>query len=332
MRPVRRVVCIGGGTGLAQVLKGLAGRPLRVTGVVGVTDNGGHSGVLRRSLGLPAVGDVRSCLAELARDPFWKQLLSHRFRGGELEGVSTGNLILAALCLREGSLSSALKSLTPRLELAAELLPVSDGNGHVCAKLASGRIVRGEWEIILRRPKLPVERLFHEPKLRTQPEVLERIRRAELVVFAPGCLLTGILSAVLTGGLREALARSRAVKLQVVNLMTQPGQTDGLGATGHVSEFERLSGVRPDVVVVNSSRPDAALVRRYGEHGARVVEDDIGPGFPARVVRGDFLERVGAAELKLYSRGGGTWAARPHFIRHDSKALARAIVSFLGAS
>jgi len=106
---MRRIVCLGGGTGQSQLLKGLRAFQGRVTGVVGVTDEGGHTGLLRKALGIPAVGDLRNCLENLdGGRTLLGGVLAHRFREGALSGVSTGNLVLAALCRREGKLSVAV--------------------------------------------------------------------------------------------------------------------------------------------------------------------------------------------------------------------------------
>src|ERR1041384_4806706 len=126
--PVRRkrVVCIGGGTGQSQVLRGLARDPLDITALVGVTDNGGHSGLLRKIFGIPQVGDIRNCLASLASDDrVFAELLRYRFREGELDGVSLGNLIVCALIRLKGSLSEGIDALRRELGVAHTILPVS---------------------------------------------------------------------------------------------------------------------------------------------------------------------------------------------------------------
>jgi uncharacterized cofD-like protein len=329
---VKRVVCIGGGTGLAQVLKGLSGSRLELTGVVGVTDNGGHTGVIRRALDMPAVGDLRSCLAALAdRRGLWPHLLGHRFHRGELDGVSTGNMMLAALYEREKSLSGAVRALTRELALPMDILPVSDAASQVCARLSGGRVVKGEWEIILRKPRAPVARLFHGPPLPALPEVRRRLASADAVVLAPGCLLTGTISTLLADGVTEAIRRSKARLIQIVNLMTQPGQTDGFGARAHAEELERLSGLRPDALIVNTALPEKKLLARYSEAGAELVADDLGFDSSWEAVRGDYLERLTEESLAGYRRGGeGRWHGRPHFIRHDARALAKALLKALG--
>jgi uncharacterized cofD-like protein len=173
--------------------------------------------------------------------------------------------------------------------------------------------VRGEWEIIRRRPRTPIAKLFHSPAISATPEALRAIRRADLVVIGPGSLRTALVSVLLARGLTAAMKRKRVAF--ILNILTQPGQTDGFTAREHVEEISRYLGRRPDVVIANSKRPpDWALGK------AKFVDP---AGLEARTA--DLLERVRRSDLKRRARPSA-YVAGPHLVRHDPRKLARAIL------
>jgi len=305
------IVTIGGGTGHPIVLEAL----LRFTR--DVTDNGGHSGVVRHSLGLPQVGDLRNCLAALVpKESPWKTLLGHRFSQGELDGVALGNLVLAAFTVEAASLFEAASRVRGMAGIKVPVLPVSDGNAHICAELVDGRVIEGEWEIIRRVPRTEVRRLFHRPALRARPEVLEAVRAAKGIVLAPGSLRTGIISVLLAEGMREAFEENPCPKVYVMNIVCQPGNSDGFTAKRHVEEIARYLGHSPDRVIVNEGEIPADMLEHYRRQGCERVVDDLGRA-PGYVYRGDLVER--AKDWQKHARAGAGLLAGPHFIRHDAK-------------
>ena len=325
------MVCIGGGTGQSQILRGLARFPLDITALVGVTDNGGHSGQLRRLFGIPQVGDIRNCLASLADEQgLLPELLRYRFREGDLDGASLGNLLVCSLIRIKGSLSAAIDALRVELGVPHTILPVSDQSTHICAELADGRMVRGEWEIIRREPRAPIRRLFHWPVVNCLPECIRAIAHADLIVFCPGSFMTGILSALLTRGIQTAIRVSRARKVQIVNVMTQPGQTDGMSARDHIEVLSQYLGIAPDAAVVNSKRPPRAWLKAYRKDGSEPVRLDVEGLRETRVVQADLLEPQGKDVLTLYARAAGEgMVAGAHFIRHDPVKLGRVLRSLI---
>jgi uncharacterized cofD-like protein len=333
-RRKRRIVCIGGGTGQSQILRALAADPVEITALVGVTDNGGHSGRLRKLFGIPQVGDIRNCLASLAPEGrLLSELLRWRFAEGDLEGVSLGNLLVCALIRSKGSLSAAVGALAAELGVPHRILPVSDQSTHICAELADGRMVRGEWEIIRRVPRAPIRRLFHWPVVNCLPDCIREIAHADLIVFSPGSLMTGIISAFLTRGILPALRVSRALKVQVVNIMTQPGQTDGMSARDHIETLSQYLGTAPDAAIVNRRRPPRRWLAAYAKEGSEPVRLDVEGLRETRVIQADLLEPEGKDVLRLYERASAAGAAAgPHFIRHDPEKLGRLLRSLLSAT
>ena len=322
------IVTLGNGTGQATLLRGLQAYGCEVTAIVGVTDNGGHSGQLRRLLHIPQVGDTRQCLgALLEATSVWGQLLRYRFTEGELRGVSVGNLILAALAQQHGSLQAAVEEVRQAAGLRQRVLPVSDGDVHIGAELQDGRCVIGEWEIIQRQPQTPIVRLFLQPPVAAHPAVLEAMARADLVVICPGTLLTGTLAILLHPGIQEVMTASPAPCAYVCNLMTQPGQTDGYTARQHLAVLTAYLGRHVDAVVLNNGPLPPEALALYAQQGAHPVVNDL-TAADVSLYLADLAERPDAATLRSYMRPQAPgMAAGLHLIRHEAQRLAAQIMA-----
>jgi uncharacterized cofD-like protein len=318
-----RIVTFGGGTGQATLLRGLRAYDCQVTAVVGVTDNGGHSGLLRRILGIPQVGDIRQCLGALVdTHSVWGRLLAYRFHTGDLRGQSVGNLILAALAEAHGSLESAVEEVRQAAGIRQKVLPVSDANTDIAAELADGRVVVGEWEIIQRQPRGVISRLFLQPQVEALPAVLEAIAQADMLVCCPGSLLTGTLAVLLPTGVRQAIEASRARCVYVSNLMTQPGQTDDYTAQQHLAMVQHYLGRPVDTVVLNSGVLPAPLLMLYAQQGAFPVRNDLDTA-TVMVSLADLVEHPDGETVRTYTRPQGEgMQVGLHLIRHDADKLA----------
>ena len=326
------IVTLGNGTGQATLLRGLRDYACDVTAIVGVTDNGGHSGQLRRALHLPQMGDTRQCLSALLdKQSVWGQLLQHRFRDGELRGLSVGNVILAALAQRHGSLHAAVQAVCQSAGLRQRVLPVSDGDTHIGVELQDGQYIIGEWEIMQRQPRTPIVRLFLQPPVAAHATVSETIASADLVVLCPGSLLTGTIALLLHPGVREALSTSQAPCVYVCNLMTQPGQTDGYTARQHLTMLTTYLGRHVDAVVLNNGPLPANVRALYLQHGAYPVVNDLTLA-DAPLYLADLVERPDAATLRSYARPHGAgMAVGLHLIRHEPRRLASQIMALAAA-
>ena len=322
------IVTLGGGTGQATLLRGLSAYDCQVTAIVGVTDNGGHSGQLRDVLHIPQVGDIRQCLgALLDEQTVWGKLLRHRFSHGSLRGLSVGNLMLAALTEIHGSLHEAVTEICTAADIVERVLPVSDGDTQIAAELEDGRVVVGEWQIIQRQPRCAVTRLFLQPPVVAQPAVCDAIAQADLLVCCPGSLLTGILAVLLPSGVRDAIMASRARCVYVCNLMTQPGQTDGFTARQHLDLLRRYLGRQVDAVVLNNGPIPGTLLDLYAQHGSQPVINDLGQTTTA-VYEADLVERPDAETVAAYVRPqGADMQVGLHLIRHDPVTLAAQIMA-----
>jgi uncharacterized cofD-like protein len=313
--PAMNIVCVGGGTGLPTLLKGVSqichspgGDEITLTAVVCVSDNGGSSGTLRQSFGIPAVGDLRNCLVALASggSPLG-DLFQHRLsRGNGLSGHALGNLVVTALCERTGSLLEAIRQAADLLQSCGHVLPSTEQPVTLCAEFEDRAIVRGEVQIAGRRGR--IARVWLEPReMRPTPGLVSAILTADMVVFGPGSLYTSIIPNLLVTGIAEAVRRSEATKVYVCNLMTQPGETDGFTACDHLRELERYCGEGTiDACVLNSGRVS-------GKDGGHAVENDV-----------EAIMRHGTVPVvaDLLIEGSSE-------VRHDSAKLA-AVIAMLG--
>jgi uncharacterized cofD-like protein len=323
------IVTLGSGTGQATVLRGLQAYDCQLTAVVGVTDNGGHSGVLRRVLHMPQVGDTRQCLSALVDETsVWGQLLRHRFTQSELIGVSVGNLILAALSSISGQFSVAVEAVCRAAGITQQVLPVSDAHTDIAAELEDGHQVIGEWQLIQRQPRAPIARLFLQPSVKALPQVLEAIAAADIVVLCPGSLLTGTIALLLHEGVSAAIAASSATCLYICNLMTQPGQTDGYTAKRHLATLRQYLGHRVDGVLVNDGMLPPELVAYYAQHGSQPVQNDLVSDEAAEVYSADLVEYPDEDAIRAYTRPqGNQMQVGLHLIRHDAAKLAAQIMT-----
>jgi uncharacterized cofD-like protein len=255
-----RIVTIGGGHGLATLLRGLKSYSYNITAVVTVADDGGSSGRLRLSQGIPPPGDIRNCLAALSNDEaLMTQLFQYRFSDGntDLEGHPFGNLFISALSEITGSFEEAVVESGKVLAVHGSVLPATLHNVRLVADMQlphSISEVRIEGESTI--PKFPgdVQRVWLEPNNpAAYPQVIQAILAAELIVIGPGSLFTSILPNLLVPDIAAAIQSSRALKIYVCNVATQPGETEGYSCEDHVKVLnEHVGGSIFDIVVVNN--------------------------------------------------------------------------------
>jgi uncharacterized cofD-like protein len=260
-----RIVAVGGGTGLSTLLRGMKSRTGNLTAVVTVADDGGSSGRLRRSLGLPPPGDVRNCLAALSDDEdLLTQLFQYRFPGGdELEGHSFGNLFIAALAGVTGSFDRGVLEAGKVLAIQGRVFPATLSDVALVADKSHGLDLRafriqGESQI----PAVPgrVRRVHLEPSdAPAYPEAIHAVLNADMIVLGPGSLYTSLLPNLLVPELADAVRVSRAFKVYVCNIATQVGETDGYDCAQHLLALEEHAGRGLVDVMLVSQCPKKAL-------------------------------------------------------------------------
>ncbi len=271
------IVAIGGGGGATQVLKAAEDISDQLTAVIAVTDTGRSTGLARTIGDIPAPGDLRATIAAFAANRTLAQLLEQRFDGRgipQLEGMAFGNLMLAAMAQSMGDFAAAVEQLATLCACTARILPVTAANTQLCAELTDGSLVEGELHVRgLHKP--PIARLFLNTAAPAYPPVLSAIQNADLVVLGPGSLFTTVLAALLTEGLAEALATTRARIAYICNNTTQPGQSDGLRAYDHVQRIVDLLGPGTlDIALINQSPYDPQAMLPYEAEGLFLLQPD----------------------------------------------------------
>lgn len=305
-----KIVVIGGGTGLSVMLRGLKEKPMDITAIVTVADDGGSSGILRNELQIPPPGDIRNVLTALAdAEPLLTEVLKYRFPSGTgLAGHSLGNLMLAAMTDISGDFVSGIRQLSQVLAVRGRVLPASDRAIVLKAEMADGTIVTGESMIPKAGQK--INRVFLEPSdVEPLAEAVEAIESADAILIGPGSLYTSIMPNLIVPKLAQAILESEAVKLFVCNVMTQPGETDNYTVSDHLEAIHAHIGHHLfDYVIVNDGEIPPQVESQYAEMGAKAVHLDI-----------DEVERRGykviADRLVLFRR----------FLRHDAERLSHHI-------
>lgn len=272
-----RIVVIGGGTGLSVMLRGLKERPVDITAIVTVADDGGSSGILRSELQMPPPGDIRNVLTALADvEPLLSKILEYRFQTGTgLAGHSLGNLILAAMSDITGDFVTGVREMNRVFAVRGRVLPASNQAIHLKAEMGDGSIIEGESKI----PKalMKIKRVYIEPKDASPlEEALQAIREADGILIGPGSLYTSLLPNLLVPHVVEEILKSQAVKMFICNVMTQPGETDGYSVSDHLSAIHDHVGHHLfDYVIVNNGEIPPQVQERYAEQGAKAVYLDL---------------------------------------------------------
>lgn len=262
-----KITVIGGGTGLSTILSGLKEYTSNIVAVVTVSDEGGSSGRLREEFGILPPGDIRNCLVSLAEAPkLMKDLFQYRFKEGEgLKEHSFGNLFITAMTQVTGSFEEAIKTSSKVLAIRGKVIPSTLEKVRLKAEYSDGTFEEGENKITARYK--PIKRISLIPSdIYSNPEALQAIKEAEVIIFGPGSLFTSIIPNLLINQVVDELANKKSLKLYICNVMTQHGETDGFTAADHLEALVTHS--RPEVVnccLVNSGRLEYNLLLRYAE-------------------------------------------------------------------
>ena len=283
-----RVVAIGGGTGLSTLLRGLKGYSANITAIVAVADDGGSSGRLRQQLGIVPPGDIRNCIAALAdAEPLMTQLMQYRFPPGSgLDDHAFGNLFIAAMTAVTGDFEEAVRESNRVLAVRGQVLPATSVPLNLGAILESGRTLRGQ--VAISHAEEPIHEVTIEPgDVRANPEALERILEADLVVIGPGSLYSSVMPNLLISDIRDAVAAAPGVRVYVCNVATQPGETGSYTAAAHLDAlFAHVGDGLVDYALLNGNRsarrPEGWLgepvevdERRLEELPVTVIEEDL---------------------------------------------------------
>nr|WP_314278882.1 YvcK family protein [uncultured Peptostreptococcus sp.] len=313
-----KVVVIGGGTGQAVFLRGLKQETKNITAVVTVADDGGGSGVLREDLGMLPPGDIRNCLLALSNmEPAMSEVMKYRFQDGSLRGQSFGNLFLAAMTGIYGNFETAVYKMGQVFAVTGRVLPVSLDNINLIAELENGETVLGESNIPckVRKTNSQIKKLYlDKPDAKPLDEVITSIKAADVIAIGPGSLYTSILPNLLVEGVVDALSTTRAPKIYVCNIMTQPGETGNKNVLEHIKVIIDHAGINfIDYVLVNNEYLPKGVFERYAKNESQLVTLDND-------------QRLGLEKLGIRCIEEKLIEIKKGYIRHDAELVSKAVV------
>ena len=268
----KKIVCIGGGNGTSQVLKGLRSYPVEVTGIIGVTDSGRSTGKARILANIPAPGDIRNALISLSGvDEFIRNAFQFRFKSERLpdyDGMALGNLFIAALSQMTGSFEKAVEQTSKLLKVRGSVLPIMIQSTHIACERTDGTI--DVEEINVRRVgKAPIKRLFlTDSSASLHPKARVAIQNADIITIGPGSLFTTIIGCLLTPGLKDALSHTQAKVVFLMNTTSQSGQTEGYSVENHFTTLcSYLAKNTIDICLVNNKKPSEKQLEKLDFEG-----------------------------------------------------------------
>lgn len=261
---MKKVIVLGGGTGLSTLLRGLKQFPVDITAVVSVSDDGRSTGKLRKEFNIPAVGDIRQVIIALSEtEPLFQNLLNYRFKtNSDLSGHALGNLLLTGLIDVAGNMSDGIESLSKVLNLKGKVLPLTEDNVVLMAEMIDGSIVEGEHNITEKNQK--IKKIFYKETPKVLDEVICEIKRADLILLSMGSLFTSLLPNLICDEVKNAIDSSKGDVMYVCNMMTQPGETDNFKVSDHINVINSyLNKKKVSYVIVNDGEITQKIKNKY---------------------------------------------------------------------
>jgi len=312
---MKKIVIFGGGSGLSQMLKGLKLFPIDITAVVSVSDNGGSTLRLRQDFNIPAVGDISKVLLAMSNtDTDIVNLMNYRFKESKsLGNHSIKNLLLTALLDQKGTFASAIPVLAKLLDIEGQILPITEDNAELIGILEDGKKVIGETSIT--KTKKKIKRVMYDHEVAVNQDVINALKEADLIIFSSGSLLTSIIPNLIIDDVVKVIKKSKAPKLYICNLVTQPGETDDYKVSDHINVLNEYLGANTiNMVLANDDPIPAELVLKYAteEQKDPVLLDE------------DKLKKMKVKIIKdrIYSIEDG-------YLRHDTLKTAYLVFSIL---
>ncbi|MCX8009033.1 MAG: YvcK family protein [Patescibacteria group bacterium] len=324
-----KIVCIGGGTGTFVVLRGLKNHPVNLTAIVTMSDSGGSNKRIRDEFGLLPTSDIRQCFVALSDENggigLMRKLFMYRFEKGEgIRGMTFGNLFMAALTDIVGSQKEAIKQTRKVLKIKGTVLPVSYTPTNLVAEYEDGTKVTEEHFIDepLHDGTMRITSISLWPEAEANPDALKAIHEADLIVLGPGDLYTSLIPNLLVKKIPEAIQKSKAKKVFVVNLMTKYGQTYGFTALDHVNVVNTHVLNSIDIVIVNAGALPKEALELYEQSHEFPVINNLPKTSSYTIITADVvantIEEKSAADVLVRS-----------LVRHDSKKLADQIMKLV---
>lgn len=312
---MKKIIIFGGGSGLSQLLKGLKLFPIDITAVVSVSDNGGSTLRLRKDFNIPAVGDISKVLMAMSNtDQDIVNLMNYRFKQSKsLGNHSIKNLLLTALLEQKGNFASAIPVLAKLLDIEGQILPITEDNAELVGITSDNQKIYGETSITKCQKK--IKKVMYDKEVKANPEVLQAIKEADLIIFSSGSLLTSIIPNIIISDVVKTINASKSPKLYICNLVTQPGETDDFKVSDHIKVLNDYLGEDTiNMVLANNVEIPKDLVLKYATEEQKdpvLLDEDNLKKMKVKVIKD-----------KIYSIEDG-------FLRHDTLKTAYLVFKVL---
>jgi uncharacterized cofD-like protein len=323
---MKKVTVLGGGTGTFVILSGLKSQPLDIGVIVTMMDSGGSTGKLRDQLGVLPPGDLRQCLVALSDAPMlWRKLFLYRFENGDLAGHNFGNLFLSALEKVSKNYQEVIKTASYVLKTKGEVIPVTFDKVHLCVEYENNKIVKGEGNIDSNNTeKSRIKQAYLEPAAVVNKQAIERIKKSDYIVIGPGDLYTSIIPILLVNDVKEALQKSQAKFVYIMNLMTKSGQTTNYTANEHLNDLVKYLGRQPDFVLVNNGTIPENILQWYLASEEQEVKNDLNVNnFNGKIIESDLIDK------KQFDHSKADVFVNQNvrsILRHDTKKTVQALI------
>lgn len=313
---MKKVVVLGGGSGMSNLLAGLKQYPLDITAIVTVCDDGKSTGILREEFNIPAVGDIRRVLVSLSEtEPLVMELFNYRFNTtSDLDGHTVGNLLLTACSEITGNLSDGIEALSKVLNLKGKVVPLTEDNVTLMADMEDGSVVSGEHNITCSREK--IKKVYYKTPAVPTKDALKAIEEADLILLSMGSLFTSIIPNLLIKQVVKKIEKSKAKIMYICNMMTQPGETDGFTVSDHLKKLNEYLGKRNvDIVLANTGKIDEKMAAFYETQEQKdpvIIDKEEIKKLNAKLMTDDF-----------------TYITKNNLLRHDNIKLGFRIFYYL---
>ncbi len=322
---MEKVTVLGGGTGTYVVLSGLKKHDLDLAAIVSMMDSGGSTGRLRDQLEVLPPGDLRQCLVALSEAPeLWRKLFLYRFEKGDLKGHNFGNIFLSALEKVSDDYSTVIETANYVLQTKGQVIPVTIEKTHLGVEYESGVKLKGEGIIDEDNPERSrIVKAYLEPTVKANRDAIERIADSDYIIVGPGDLYTSIIPVLLVDGMQNALKKSKAKIIYIMNLMTKAGQTTQYTGKDFLKDITSYLGREPEYIIAHEGSIPKMILDWYASHTEHPVKIDITKGnFKGTIIEDDVISRS-------YNKASSADELTRSILRHDSDKLTELIMKII---
>lgn len=313
-----KVVVIGGGNGLNTVIRGLKKYTNNITAIVSMSEYGENISESRKELNTLPYEEIKDSIIALSdKEELMNALLNWNFKNQRIQGLNFGDIYLSAMNEMFENPSVGIRKSTEVLNITGQVIPVTLDEITLCAELEDGTIVENREKIpeVVYNKVTKIKRIYNQPSnCQPAPGVIEAIQDADAIIIGPGSLYTNVLPNLLVKNVSKTIKESKALKIYVTNIMTEPGQTDNYSISDHLEAlFEHTGKDLIDYCIADTGEIVPEFVRKYNQEGQDIVLQDI--------------DKVAKRNVKIIQKNLSK--IEGEFIRHDPDTIASSIMELI---